>query len=158
MCFNILHMKTIIYVCHGNICRSVAAKLITEYLLDKYQMTNRFIVKSRATSLEEIGNDIYPPMKRALIQHGVPLKSHKAAQITKQDYEEADYIFYMDSNNLNYLNYLLNDTKKKFHLISEFTPHIHYIDDPWYSGEYEIVINELWHCIEDIIKKINRSL
>lgn len=147
-------MKTIIFVCHGNICRSVAAEFIFKLLLAKYQMEDRFEVFSRATSLEEIGNDIYPPMKHALNRNNIPFEKHYAKRITQEDYDKADFIFYMDNNNLRYLNYLLNDSKKKFYLISKFTPSISYIDDPWYSGEYEIVIHELWQCCEDIIKNL----
>jgi len=147
-------MKTIIFVCHGNICRSVAAEFIFKYLLQKYQIEDRFEVFSRATSTEEIGNDIYPPMKRALANHNIPIYRHEAKQITKQDYDKADIIFYMDNNNLNYLKYLLNDDQKKFQIISKYTENLHYIEDPWYSGEYEIVINEIWQCCEDIIKNL----
>lgn len=109
---------------------------------------------SRATSTEEIGNDIYPPMKRALSQCNIPFEHHVATRISKQDYDVADYIFYMDNNNLNYLKFLLDDNGKKFHLISKFTANLQFIDDPWYSGEYEIVIKELWQCCEDIIKNL----
>lgn len=147
-------MKTIIFVCHGNICRSVAAEYIFKMLIEKYQIQDRFHVYSRATSTEEIGNDIYPPMKRALSHRSIPFGPHKAARITQEDYDNADIIFYMDDNNLRYLNYLLNDNEKKFTIISKFTANLHYIDDPWYSGEYEIVLNELWQCCEDIIKNL----
>lgn len=147
-------MKTIIFVCHGNICRSVAAEWIFKLLMRKYQMEDRFEVYSRATSTEEIGNDIYPPMKRALRNHNIPFGEHRATQISRSDYEKADVIFYMDGNNLRYLNYLLDDYDKKFEIISKYTQNLHYIDDPWYSGEYEIVINEIWQCCEDIIKNL----
>lgn len=147
-------MKTIIFVCHGNICRSVAAEYIFKLLMQKYRMEDRFIVFSRATSTEEIGNDIYPPMKRALRERNIPFGEHHATRISRSDYEKADVIFYMDGNNLRYLNYLLDDNGKKFEIISKYTQNLHYIDDPWYSGEYEIVINELWQCCEDIIKNL----
>ena len=147
-------MKTIIFVCHGNICRSPAAEFIFKSLIEKYQLQDRFRVYSRATSTEEIGNDIYPPMKRALMAHDIPFEKHFAKQITKEDYENADVIFYMDNANLSYLNYLLNDNQNKFELISKYTENLEYIEDPWYSGEYEIVIKELIQCCEDIIKNL----
>ena len=103
---------------------------------------------------EEIGNDIYPPMKRALMAHDIPFEKHFAKQITKEDYKNADVIFYMDNVNLSYLNYLLNDNQNKIELISKYTENLEYIEDPWYSGEYEIVINELIQCCEDIIKNL----
>ncbi len=147
-------MKTIIFVCHGNICRSVAAEWIFKLLMQKYQMEDRFEVYSRATSTEEIGNDIYPPMKRALRNHNIPFGEHHATRITKEDYEKADVIFYMDNNNLRYLNYLIDDYANKYQLISKYSSRVGTIDDPWYSGEYEIVINEIWQCCEDIIKNL----
>lgn len=147
-------MKNIIFVCHGNICRSVAAEFLMKHLLEKYQMSDRFNVVSRATSLEEIGNDIYPPMKRCLDHHNIPYEKHAAQRITQKDYDWADYIFYMDSLNKSYLDRLLVDTQKKIKPISCFTSHIGIIDDPWYSGEYDIVINQLNDCIEDIINNL----
>lgn len=90
-------MKTIIFVCHGNICRSVAAEYIMKNLLIKYHLEDRFNVISRATSTEEIGNDIYPPMKRALYNKEIPFYQHKAKQITTQDYENADMILIITS-------------------------------------------------------------
>lgn len=147
-------MKNLIFVCHGNICRSPAAEWIMKYLIKQYQMEDRFSVISRAVSLEEIGNDIYPPMKRALNKANVPFETHHAKQITKQDYEWADFIFYMDDSNFRYLNYLTEDTDKKYIKITEYTKNPIDIDDPWYSGEYDIVINQIWESCELIIKKL----
>lgn len=147
-------MKTIIFVCHGNICRSPAAEWITKQLLNKYHLDDRFFVYSRATSLEEIGNDIYPPMKRALYSRCVPFYEHHAKQIAKEDYDKADYIFYMDNNNLRYLNYLIEDTDKKYANITKFTANLDYIDDPWYTGQFEKVVDELFECCEAIIRNL----
>lgn len=147
-------MKTIIFVCHGNICRSVAAEFIFKDLLKRYQMDDRFIVYSRATSREEIGNDIYPPMKRALRNANITFEEHHATQINQEDYDKADYIFYMDKNNKNYLDYLLDDKAKKFIKITKYTENLEDIEDPWYSGEHDIVVKEITRCCEDILKNI----
>ena len=104
-------MKTIIFVCHGNICRSPAAEWIFKQKLIKYHLEDKFNVISKATSREEIGNDIYPPMKRALYNKEIPFYKHRATQISQEDYDNADYIFYMDNNNLRWLNHLLDDYK-----------------------------------------------
>ncbi len=144
-------MRHIIFVCHGNICRSVAAEFIAKQLL-KEKNNKQITVISRATSREEIGNDIYPPMKKALLRHGIEFSTHKAKQITQEDYEWADEIYYMDQNNLNYLSYLLDNHKKIIHPISKFTLDINEIDDPWYTGEYDIVINELIECVNSILE------
>lgn len=143
-------MRKIIFVCHGNICRSVAAEFIAKQLL-KEKNNQQITVISRATSREEIGNDIYPPMKKALLRHGVPFYHHEAKQITQEDYEWADEIYYMDKNNLNYLSYLLDDHKRIIYPISKYSPLIQEIDDPWYTGEYDLVINEITQCVKDIL-------
>ena len=142
-------MRKIIFVCHGNICRSVAAEFIAKSMINNQQIE----VISRATSREEIGNDIYPPMRWALYRHDIPFAKHSAQQITKEDYDWADEIYYMDSLNKSYLDRLLVDSRKIIHPINLYTPAIGEIDDPWYSGEYDIVINELTQCIEDIINR-----
>lgn len=147
-------MKTIIFVCHGNICRSVAAEYIAKLLLIKYHLDDRFNVISRATSTEEIGNDIYPLMKRALYNKEIPFYTHHARRISQQDYDNADYIFYMDEFNKRNLLYQLNDYKKIIFPITMYTPHLSQIDDPWYTGQFDEVVNELEECIENIIQRI----
>lgn len=147
-------MIKIIFVCHGNICRSVAAEYIFKNLLQNRGIFQKFAVISRATSTEEIGNDIYPPMKRELMYQDIPFGSHRAQQITQSDYDWADYIFYMDQENLWGLNRLLHDSKQKFHRVTTWTEGLDEISDPWYSGEYHLVIEELKRCAEDILKNL----
>ena len=147
-------MKTIIFVCHGNICRSVAAEWIMKNKLIKYHLDDCFNVISRATSTEEIGNDIYPPMKRALYNKEIPFYQHHAKQISQIDYDNADYIFYMDSYNKRNLEYMLDDYKKIIQPIFKYTPSITMIDDPWYTGQFDEVVKQLDECIEDIIQNI----
>ena len=89
-------MKKIVFVCHGNICRSPTVEYVFKHIAKELGREDEFVVVSKATSYEEIGNDIYPPMKRALIDLNIPFSSHRASRFTKEDYESADYIFYMD--------------------------------------------------------------
>ncbi len=147
-------MKKIIFVCHGNICRSVAAEYIMKLKLIKYHLEDRFYVTSRATSTEEIGNDIYPPMKRALYNKEIPFYSHHAKQINQQDYDDADFIYYMDEFNKRNLLYLINDYKSIIFPTTIYTPHLSQIDDPWYTGQFDEVVEELDECIENIIQRI----
>ena len=147
-------MKTIIFVCHGNICRSVAAEYIMKNKLIKYHLDEDFKVISRATSTEEIGNDIYPPMKRALYNKEIPFYLHHAKQISRQDYESADYIFYMDEFNKRNLSYLIDDYKKIVFPITIYTPHLTQIDDPWYTGQFDEVVEEIDECLENIVPRI----
>ena len=143
-------MRKIIFVCHGNICRSVAAEYIAKQML-KEKNNQQIVVISRATSTEEIGNDIYPPMKKALIRHGIEFGPHQARQITQEDYEWADEIYYMDEMNRRYLETLVVNSRHIIYPISKYTLTIGQIDDPWYSGEYEMVISEITECVNDII-------
>ena len=143
-------MRNIIFICHGNICRSVAA----EYIAKDMDKEHRFNIISRATSLEEIGNDIYPPMKRELNRQSIPFSYHQATRITQKDYDWADVIYYMDDNNLYYLNRLLVDTGNKFKPVFMYTSGIDEIEDPWYTGNFTKVVNQLKQCIKDIFNNI----
>ena len=143
-------MRNIIFICHGNICRSVAA----EYIAKDMDKEHRFNIISRATSLEEIGNDIYPPMKRELNRQSIPFSYHQATRITQKDYDWADVIYYMDDNNLYYLNRLLVDTGNKFKPVFMYTSGIDEIEDPWYTGNFTKVVNQLKECIKDIFNNL----
>ena len=140
-------MKKIIFVCHGNICRSVAAEYIMKSL------TNNFVIVSRATSYEEIGNDIYPPMKRELIKNSIPFDRHYAQRISYQDFETSDYIFYMDNENYYSLKRMFGESDKILP-IYKYTPSITEIEDPWYTGHFDLVVRQITECLKDILKNI----
>ena len=142
-------MKRILFLCHGNICRSVAAKWIALDYLKKNGRLDEFDIDSRACSSEEIGNDIYPPMKAALRRAGIPFGPHEARRLTLREYEEADAIYYMDRSNLRYLSYSFSDTRHIFKLICECMP-FEEIEDPWYSGNFDLVVDELKECVAKI--------
>lgn len=144
-------MKKIVFVCHGSICRSPAAEFIMKSLVSNMD----FDITSRAVSYEEINNDIYPPMKRELTRRGVKLDRHYASRITQIDYDEADYIFYMDSSNKYYLSRMFNDSNNKIMPIFVFTPEISEIEDPWYTDNYVKVCDQITKCVKDIIANIN---
>ena len=147
-------MKTIIFVCHGNICRSPAAEWIMKHLLLKYKLEEDFFVISRATSLEEIGNDIYPPMKRALYNKEIPFFEHHAKRITLEELEKADYVFYMDELNKRYMERLFGPLPDKCKIITKYSDYPEYIDDPWYTGDFDNVVEQIENCCDDIIQKV----
>ena len=130
----------ILFVCHGNICRSVMAEYIMKSLVDG------FIIESRATSTEEIGNDIYPNIKYVLDNHNIKYDRHYAKQITKNDYNEFDYIIVMDDYNLYNLKRIIGniDTNKVYKL-NNFIGSSKDVDDPWYTRKFE-------DCYEEIKK------
>ena len=144
----------IIFICHGNICRSPIAEIIFSDLVKEHHLDNEINVSSRATSLEEIGNDIYPPMKRVMSNHGYYDIHHYATRISKEEFDEADYIFYMDSNNLYYLNCLFGPSDK-YHLISEYLDNVE-IEDPWYTDRFEFVYQRIKKSVEAIFKTIKK--
>ena len=142
----------IIFICHGNICRSPIGAILLNKLIKENHEENHFNVFSRATSMEEIGNDIYPPMKRVLYAHKVEFDRHYATRITQEEFVNADYIFYMDSNNLYYLRRMFGNSSK-FHLISEFDDNRE-VEDPWYTGRFELVFNSIEKYVQSIYKKV----
>lgn len=147
-------MKKIIFVCHGSICRSPAAEMIAKHYLKQIGRDNEFLVTSLAVSFEEYGNDIYPPMKRELFSRGIPMDRHSANRISQKDYDEADYVFYMDDSNLRYLKSMLNHPYNKLFPINVYSKNIPYIEDPWYSDRYALVVDEITECIKDIFNNI----
>ena len=151
-------MKKIIFVCLGNICRSPAAEYICKQILLETGLENKYEIISRATSYEESGNDIYPPMKRELINQGIKFSKHSATRINQKDYEWADYIFYMEETNKYNLDRILVDNKKIIFPIYKFTDGINRIEDPWYSDRYELVVSQIKKCVHDIIKNIENGV
>ncbi len=136
-------MKKVLFVCHGNICRSVMA----EYIMKSLDKDNKFYVESKATTREEIGNDIYPPVKEVLKRKNIKFDKHSAKQITSDDYYKFDYIYCMDRENLYDLERILPSNDKTY-LLSD-----NEIDDPWYTRDFDLCFDEIYSCIEKIIVK-----
>ena len=147
-------MKKIIFICHGSICRSPAAEFIAKDYLIKNNLADKFEITSLATSLEEIGNDIYPPMRYELSKRGIKLERHCARRITQRDYDEADYLFYMDDLNLRYLERLIDNHSNKLFPINIYSKRIPEIEDPWYSDRYSLVCDQITECIKDIFSNV----
>ena len=134
----------ILFICHGNICRSPMAEYILKDMVEKAGRAEEFEIASAATSTEEIGNDIYPPAKRILTQKGVKFESRQARQITKQDYDYYDFIIAMDDNNLRNLKRLLGeDTEHKISLMMDYAGKHRDVADPWYTGDFETTYNDI---------------
>ncbi len=140
-------MKKIIFVCHGNICRSVAAEYIAK------SMSKEYIFISKATSFEEIGNDIYPPMKEELRKNNIPFSRHYASRIEIDDILSADYVFYMDNEN-KYSLLRRFPTADNIYPIYLYSKSIDEIEDPWYTGRFDLVVEQLKQCIKDILDNI----
>ena len=148
----------ILFVCHGNICRSPMAEFILKDMVEKARIADDFEIASAATSTEEIGNDIYPPAKRILDQKGVKFDSRQARQITRKDYDYYDFIIAMDENNLLNLKRMLGeDTKNKISLMMSYAGKYRDVADPWYTGDFESTYNDLIEGCEGVLKSIPQN-
>ena len=137
-------MIKVLFVCHGNICRSPMAEFIMKDLAQKAGAAERFEIASAAVSREEIGNPVYPAARRELARHGIRCDGHAAHQITQAEYDRYDRIYYMDRSNARYLDRLLKDTSKCSPLLG------HDVADPWYTGDF----GETWEDILEGCRKI----
>ena len=131
-------MTKILFVCHGNICRSPMAEFVMKRLARDRGMERDFEIASAATSREEIGNPVYPPARRKLAEHGISCSGKTAVQITAADYERYDYIILMDSNNRRNLRRIIpDDPDGKVRMLTDFTDRPRDVADPWYTGDFE---------------------
>ena len=137
-------MIKILFVCHGNICRSPMAEFIFKDLVKKHRAEGEFEIRSAATSTEEIGNPVYPQAKAKLAEHGISCKGKTAVQMTKSDYDRYDKIIAMDRYNLgNMQRFVGNDEKNKVSLIMDYTDRRGDVADPWYTGDFDTAWNDI---------------
>ncbi len=128
----------ILFVCHGNICRSPMAEFVMKYLIQKEGLEEHFLIESAATSAEEIGNGVYPPARRKLAEHGIGCEGKTARQMTRSDYDRYDYIIGMDTRNIrNMLNIYGGDPENKIKMLMNYTRRPGDVADPWYTGDFE---------------------
>lgn len=131
-------MTRILFVCHGNICRSPMAELVLKDLVKKAGLESQFHVESAATSTEEIGNPVYPPARRKLAEHGIDCRGHAARQLRSGDYGRFDLLIGMDRANLRNMERICGgDPDGKLHLLMEYTDCPGEVADPWYTGNFE---------------------
>jgi protein-tyrosine phosphatase len=148
-------MYKILFVCHGNICRSPMAEFCMRDLLKKAGYENRVSVASAATSTEELGCPVYPPAKRKLREHGIDCAGKTARRMTAADYGEFDMIIGMDRANMRNITRIAGGDKDgKYHLLLEFTGRDGDISDPWYSGDFD----SAWDDIEAGCRALLRYL
>lgn len=137
-------MVKILFVCYGNICRSPMALMIFKDIIKKNGKSNQFVVDSCATSKEELGNDIYPPIKEKLSSKNIHIENHKAKQFKKEYYSIYDYIIVMEEDNKYDLLRMIDDKDNKIHLLLEYTDDIRDIEDPWYTRDFETAFLDIY--------------
>ena len=141
--------KRIMFVCHGNICRSPMAEFIFKMMISERGLADEFEIRSCATSSEEIwrgvGNPIYPPAARELERRGVPYTSRRAVQLTCEDYDKYDMFIGMDSANVRNMQRIFGgDGEKKIYKLMEFTSRGGDVADPWYSDRFDIAFDDIY--------------
>ncbi|MBR6381068.1 MAG: low molecular weight phosphotyrosine protein phosphatase [Lachnospiraceae bacterium] len=134
----------VLFVCWGNICRSPMAEFIMKDLVEKRGLSDRFFIESAAHSSEEIGNPVYPPAKAELAKHGISCEGKRARQMKREDYGKWDLIVGMEQLNMGYMLRILGgDPEGKVHLLMDFTGTPEDIDDPWYTGDFPGVYEQI---------------
>ncbi len=152
------HVTKVLFVCHGNICRSTMAQYVMQYLVEKNGLAELFFIDSAATSTEEIGNPVDPRTRRKLQQEGIHCGNHCARQLTRKDYEDFDYLIGMDHNNLrNMLHILKDDPLGKVSLLLDWTEKPQDIADPWYSGNFDVTYEDVTKGCKALLKKISEK-
>ncbi len=147
-------MIKVLFICHGNICRSVGAQYILQELVQRRGLAESFQIDSAAATRDEIGHPIYPPMETALKTQGVPIGTHRARLLTKADYAAWDWIIGMDEENKRDMQQILvEDPERKIHLLPEFSGDDRgEIADPWYTRKFSTCVEELFTGCESFLR------
>lgn len=137
-------MIRVLFVCHGNICRSPMAEFVMKDLVNKAGLEQEFLIASAATSTEEIGNDIHYGTRRKLARVGVPVRPRRAVQLTRADYGKYDYLIGMDSANIRNMNRIMGgDPEGKIYKLLSFAGKTSDIADPWYTGNFDETYDDI---------------
>lgn len=146
-------MVSILFVCHGNICRSPMAEFVMKDLVRKAGREEAFYIESAATSTEEIGNDVYPPACRKLAEHGISCLGKTARQMTRRDYQRFDLLVGMDSWNIRNMKVICGgDPDGKIRMLLDFTNRPGDVADPWYTGDFEATWRDVSEGCQCLLK------
>lgn len=142
-------MIRVLFICHGNICRSPMAEFLFRDMLMKRGLIHNFLVASAATSQEEIGNTVYPHAKEKLSSLGIDCFGKTARQVTKQDYKDYDYLLVMEEYNIrNLMRILRDDPEKKVYRLLDFASRPRDIADPWYTGNFHTTHTDIMEGLD----------
>ena len=151
-------MKKILFICHGNICRSPMAEFVMKRLVEEAGLTGQFEIASAATSTEEIGNPVYPSARRKLAEHGIGCEGKTARQMTRSDYQYYDYVIAMDRNNLRNLKRMFGeDTDQKISLLMDYTHRPGDVADPWYTGDFEATWRDVSEGCKGLLEYLGKQ-
>lgn len=148
----------ILFVCHGNICRSPMAEFVMKDLISKAGREEEFEVESAATSTEEIGNEVYPPARRKLAEHGIGCKGKTARQMTRRDYGRFDLLIGMDAWNIRNMTRICGgDPEGKIHMLLDFTHRPGDVADPWYTENFEATWRDVLEGCQCLLEQLHNS-
>lgn len=151
-------MIRVLFICHGNICRSTMAESVMTYLVNKRHLSDQFQIASAATSREEIGNGPHYGTVNKLRAVGIPVVPHRAVQMTKQDYYKYDYLIGMDDANIRNMTRIANgDPEHKIHKLLEYAGSQRAIADPWYTGEFDVTYDDILEGCEAFLNFLTES-
>lgn len=145
----------ILFVCHGNICRSPMAEFVMKDLVCKAGVQDHFLIESAATSTEEIGNSVYPPARRKLAEHNIGCQGKTARQMTRLDYGRYDLLIGMDSWNIRNLRAISGgDPEGKIRMLMDYTNRPGDVADPWYTGDFEATWRDVLEGCEALLSQL----
>ncbi len=148
-------MKKILFVCHGNICRSPMAEFVLRDMVKKQVRSDEFYIRSCATSTEEIGNPVHYGTRRKLAEVGISCEGKTAVQMIKADYDKYDYIIAMDENNIrNIMRIIKSDPENKVSLLLDFAGEHRIIADPWYTGDFDTTYRDVVKGCAALLSKL----
>lgn len=148
-------MKRILFVCHGNICRSPMAEFIMKDIVAKAGLADKFWIESASTSTEEIGNEVYPPAKHKLAQHGISCKGKTARQMTGNDYSKFDLLIGMDEYNIrNMVRICKGDPEGKIHKLLDYTARRGDVADPWYTRDFDATWRDVTEGCQSLLDSL----
>ena len=151
-------MIKVLFICHGNICRSPMSEFIFRDMVYKRGLSDCFSIASAATSREELGNPVYPPARRILKAHGIDCSGKTARQITKADYQEYDYLLAAENYNIrNMMRIIGSDPDKKVYRLLDFSDSPRDIADPWYTGDFQITWDDIVEGCEAFLKYLEKE-
>lgn len=149
-------MIKILFVCHGNICRSPMAEFIMKKKVHDLGVADKFYIASAATSSEEIwngvGNPVYPPAKEELAKHGISCEGKRAVQLTKSDYEKYDYLIGMDQMNIRNIEKITGQCGGKISLLLSYCGRNDSVADPWYTGDFQVTYRDVQDGCEGFLR------
>ena len=151
-------MKKIMFICHGNICRSPMAEFVMKDLVKKVGLEDEFVIASSAVSAEELGNHVYPPAKKVLEEHGISVGDKHAELLTRRDYDLYDLLIAMDTSNLRNIDRIIrSDPEGKVHLLMSYAGKSASVADPWYTGDFETAYNDIREGCEGLLRSLTQG-